>query len=87
MRALFDQNAPVQLHSDCKLLANSGVAKIMNMDTYFAPDFAGWYQQLLPTLAEGIPRDKVGAGLGIYNCTAPRSVDSRGIYSVISRSH
>ena len=79
----MNKNGSVRLRSDCKLLANSGVAKIMNMDTYFAPDFASWYQQLLPTLAEGIPRDKVGVGLGIYNCTAPRSVDSKG--SIVSR--
>lgn len=56
--------------SDCKLLANSGVAKIMNMDTYWGTDFEDWYDRALrPALADGIPRNKIGAGLGLYNCT------------------
>jgi hypothetical protein len=54
--------------SDCALLARSGVDRIMNMATYNAPDFASWYQTaLVPALGTGIPRSKLGAGLGVWN--------------------
>jgi hypothetical protein len=54
--------------SNCSLLSNSGVNKIMNMATYNAADFASWYSSALtPALAQAIPRDKIGAGLGVWN--------------------
>ena len=52
--------------SDCALLANSGIDKIMNMATYNAADFASWYQSAL-TPALAIPKDRIGAGLGVWN--------------------
>ena len=72
--------------NDCKLLANSGVGKIMNMGTYHSPDFASWYQtELMPALDPAIPRSKIGAGLGVWNDTrtahtwnlTPKSAEER----------
>ena len=54
--------------SDCALLANSGVGKIMNMGTYNSPGFASWYQtELTPALNPAIPKARIGAGLGVWN--------------------
>ena len=60
--------------SDCKLLGASGINKmdknlIMNMATHLA--LASWHQpDLTPALADGVPRDKIGAGLGeVWNAT------------------
>jgi hypothetical protein len=54
--------------SDCALLGNSGVDKIMNMATYNAADFASWYgSNLKPALADSIPKDRIAAGLGVWN--------------------
>ena len=33
-----------------------------------APDFASWYQtNLMPALDPAIPKNKIGAGLGVWN--------------------
>jgi outer membrane protein assembly factor BamB len=70
---------------DCPLLASSGINKIMNMATYDSTDFKTWYEHgLTPALAEGIPRGKIGAGLGVWNDSrvqpwnlSPKSAEER----------
>ena len=57
--------------SDCVLLANSGINRIMNMRTYNG----GWYEQwresaLGPALDPRIPREKLAVGLGCYDVSA-----------------
>ena len=53
---------------------------------YNAPDFASWYQGALANaLAPDIPRDKIGAGLGVWNASdlqhtwnlTPKSAEER----------
>ena len=39
---------------------------VMNTKTYNAPSFLAWKGQLEPALAAGVPRDKLGAGLGCW---------------------
>jgi hypothetical protein len=73
------------LACDCALLAGSGVNKIMNMGTYDSTDFKTWYEHgLAPALAAGIPRDTIGAGIGVWNDSrvqpwnlSPKSAEER----------
>ena len=51
--------------SNCSRLAGS-VDRLMNMKTYNAGSYSGWLSQLSPALDAGVPRDKLGAGLGCW---------------------
>eukprot|EP00039_Didymoeca_costata_P014603 m.237650 g.237650 ORF g.237650 m.237650 type:complete len:435 (+) comp16057_c0_seq35:117-1421(+) len=53
------------LISNCSILGNSGVDRIMNMGTYNSKSFEGWYYSLMTPALE-VPRNKLGAGLGCW---------------------
>ena len=50
---------------NCSRLAPA-VDRIMNMGTYNAGSYLTWLSHLTPALASGVPRDKLGAGLGCW---------------------
>jgi len=50
---------------DCTALAE-GADRFMNMDTYNADSYEHWLNQFKPAIAPGVPRAKLGAGLGCW---------------------
>ena len=51
--------------SNCSELA-AGADVFMNMGTYNAASLEAWMEQLAPSIAPGVPRASLGAGLGCW---------------------